>query len=406
MIDAHSLLAILQPLDLTLDVVSASITLRESRAPYGEVVLECQLPTGADRTAIDLRTGDLTLDLRLRRDFGRAWSLADLTAAGVDTVDVLTGILDGDPLGFVSNLFYRPWNSALVLASQRRDSTFLVTEREFDDRTKRLILTAHTRDALLIGDALLETVPLDPSSTDLRTICASVIARYGDTLAAGGADATVAETEATIWRPGVTAFDYLDPMLEAASLRLWCDDSGIWQLTERQSTVEGSVSIAATGSMTDHRDRMTRTDTEIWFDGVAIVYQWVDDLGANQVAYDTAPADTVVSSVKTIERNTPYPGPGAAAGILSRAEGRGRALTVEAVSNYTVTPGQSITLTPPDTPIQTGFLAGVSWRYPEGTMSVETRGLVDTPETAWYSIEAGFKWTDFAIGETWAEIGA
>jgi hypothetical protein len=400
MIDSHDVLAIVRPIDQTLQVESARVELREARIPYGEAVLVCTLPGAEDRADIDLRTGDLTLDLRLRRDFGRPWSLADLGAAGGNSVAGIGALLDGGNLGTLANLFYRPWNSGQVIGSQRRDLSLLVTRREYDDTARTLTLTAHTLDALLLGDALLDTEPLDPETTDLRTICAGVLTRYGATLTPGDTTATVTEAAATIWQPGDTAFDYLTPMLEAASLRLWCDDSGAWQLTARQSTSPGAASLSATSNMTEHRDVMTRVDTEVWWDAVAIRYQWTDDLGVTQTEYDNA-GPTPATATLTLTRNTPYPGAGAADGILARAAGRGRVLNIEAVSNYTHAPGQPVTITAPDTPAQTGYIAAVLWRIPEGEAIVTTRGLVDTPDTAWLFLEAGESWLDSPVSESW-----
>src|SRR5690606_17210533 len=107
-----------------------------------------------------------------------------------------------------------------------------------------------------------------------------------------------------------------------------------WWLTEVQPTTEGAIVLTPTATITELTDSMEVAGEE-WFDAVVVTYKWTDTFDLNQVAYDAAgPANP--RNVFTIEYdNTPYPGPGAAAGILNRAQGRGRVLEVVAVSNYT-----------------------------------------------------------------------
>lgn len=132
---------------------------------------------------------------------------------------------------------------------------------------------------------------------------------------------------------------------------------------------------------------MSRQKTElgipVWSDHVIVHYSWKDALGVSQEMWDSAYSGTIKGYV--VEINTPWPGPGAAAGILARAAGRGRTQDVTALSDYTATPGMAIVTTLPGTPIQSGVLSSVSWRWDKTAddMVVTSRGLTDTPTNAW-----------------------
>lgn len=394
-IDRHSAIALVTPIGVTLGVKSVKATLDEGWSPYGQVTLVCSLPSPTDRDLLDLREHDLRLDLRLRRDFGDSGALADLTADIGGSVAALTALMGGQPLSSLTNRYYTPWNGASVRAAVTRNLNLLVTERRFDDIAKELTLTATTDESLLLGDALVSAAPWDPGTTSLKAIVQRVLTRYGATLDAASLDATVAVSTATIQQPGVGMWEYLDPMLEAASLRLWCDDQRVWRITERQSVVDGSVTITPSGSMTGHVDTMT-FDPEVWYDAVVVEYRWVDDFGANHVAVDAAGAQPAKAVLRVVRENTRYPGPGAAAGILTRGQGRGRVLDARAISDYYVTPGMAATIVPPYTDSQTGYVSSVQWELPEAEMSLATRGLVEiSPDSFLYGDDVTF--ADIAI---------
>jgi len=391
--------------DVELAVKSARITLAEDRAPYAQVELRCANPSAEERDALDLRDQDLLVDVRLRRDFGSAWSLADLTAAVGGNVSTLTDLIDGASLSVITNSFYQPWNGALVRSSQSRIMRLYITDRQFNDETGEATITASSGEALLIGDRLAAGTAWNPSSTDIATIVQAVLNRYGAQLQSGPATATVAEADATLWKPGVAAWDYLDPMLEAASLKLWCDDAGLWYLTERQPIIAGQAIASALVNLTQYVDRMT-FDAGVWNDAVIVEYRWTDTFDLNQIAYDFAGDQPARAALHLVRDNTVYPGPGAAAGILNRSQGRGRVLEVGTVSNYNHTPGQAAQITPLVGDTQTGFLAAVTWKLPEGESELRTRGLVDTPETAWLFTEAGISWLDIPPGTSWLDYEA
>ena len=62
------------------------------------------------------------------------------------------------------------------------------------------------------------------------------------------------------------------------------------------------------------------------------------------------------------------------------------------------------TITPPETPAQTGFASAVTWTGPEFEMLLSARGLVDTPETAYTFGPAGFSYLDVDPGVAYTEF--
>lgn len=376
--------AIAAPLDgpLTLNVKRFQVTLDEGWMPYVQADFTCAMPTAVDRRALDLRESTLRVALNVSQRFSEPWNISDITADVGGSIAALTAAVGG-AVGAVTGRYYVPLNNSVIRAGYARAFDLYMTERAFDDQAREVVIKATSDESMLLGDALLDVVPLDPATTSLRAIVNQVLARYGAALASGPYDAAVAEPDATLWQPGVGAWEYLSSLLEAASLRLWCDEHRIWRLTPREEPVDGGVSITPNDTMTGLVDRMT-LDPAIWFDAVVIEYRWIDDLGANHVQYDVAGPTPAKATLRIVRSNTIYPGPGAAAGILERASGRGRVLDVRAVSDYSISPGMAATIVPVDTDAQTGYVSAVTWELPAAEMRLGTRGLVDTPPDSFF----------------------
>ena len=401
-VDSQSATAIIAPLDITLIPKDLSVTVDERWSPYCQADLTFAMPSPEDREALDLRESDLRITVKARRDFGQSWTVADLTGLGGFSVAGLTALLAGGPLANITHRLYRPWNGALELPAQLRDYNLVVTSREFDDVTQELRIEATSLESLLLNDALISGTAWNPGTTDLRTIVELVLARYGEALEPTSSTATVAEVDATVWYPGVHAWDYLDPMLEAASLRLWAGEDGVFRITARESLTDGAI-VLSPSSMTEHKDTMT-LGSDVWADAVVVKYTWTDALDLNNTAYDYAGTSPARAARLVKREGVVYPGAGAAAGILDRSQGRGRVLDVEAVNDLTATPGQSITINPPDTEAQTGYVSAVTWRMPDGEMRVVTRGLIDTPETSYLFGPVGASYLDVPVGVDYAEF--
>ena len=198
-------------------------------------------------------------------------------------------------------------------------------------------------------------------------------------------------------QPGEPSWDFLQPLVQQAGLRLFCDEARVWRVVDSNSyTVDGIIRITEAENLTAGTDQISLAGD--WATGVVVKYSWTDAAGASHVAYDAAGTSTKVALV---EWERPYPGPGAAQVILDRMQGRGRILDPFVLSELTATPGQYTQSTVPNAPIQTGIASSVSWSIPDALMGVGTRALIDTPVTAWAFLAAGQRWVDSPAGASW-----
>lgn len=400
--DRHSI--VLRAADRDLSARTASLTLDESWSPYAQA--EFTIPATPDLLdAIDPRN-DVRIVGWFRQDFGESDPVADLSAAwaGKSLAD-LSAMFAGQFVSSISAPHYRAWNSFGMRAATIRTFDLGVRSRQRGERDAVIVITAASDEALLQDYKLVATAPLTLTHSTLRPMVEYVLSLIGAHL--GTEDTVDAPVPAgsAVWKPGVQAWDFLAPFVQQAGMRLWCDERRHWRLSPAQLQRAGSVALSHVGTVTAASDTITR-DGE-WYDAVVITYTWTDALGATQYAYDTATTPGY-SKVLDLTYNVPYPGPGAAQRVLDRANGRGRVLGISAVSDYTVDPGIDATLQLAESPAQSGIVSAVTWRLPQGEMDVSTRGLIDTPESAWVKLPTGQRWMDSPVGGTWANetIGA
>lgn len=183
--------------------------------------------------------------------------------------------------------------------------------------------------------------------------------------------------ETLVWPAGVSAWKFLLPITSRAGVRLFCDESRVWHLVGADYSVEGVVVVSQDFSSRGE-DEITR-DGDTWADGVIARYRWDDDFGARQERLDTAGEP---GKVRVVDFDRPYPGPGAAAAILSRMAGQGRTQNAEIKTVITATPGQEASFTLPGTEPQSGRVTRVRFGLSEAFSEIGTRGLTGAgPDT-------------------------
>jgi len=414
-ITVHSITATVQdPVtgwDGILDVVDARITLDEGWAPYCQADItigssQVLAPFVSWQDAKDYMPGSTWGDwLAAFPGMSYAEVYEALVAAGYDRSSL--DPIDPRNTVRITLTVTQEWLSP-VRDPQTRTFDLMLRERTIDHVTGQMTLKLESDEGVLIDDGRVANTDDSThvaSAASLRTIIANVLTSYGATLQAGTADFSfTANTEPLVWEPGTTAWEFLEPLVQTAGLRLFCDEQRQWWLVESASyTVAGQVNIAAAENLTSGTDVISRYRD--WYDSVVVRYRWDDTAGVSHVQYDSAnPSGTKTLKV---EWNRPYPGAGAAAAVLARAEGRGRTLALDALSDYTATPGMSLVATLPATPIQTGVVSAVAWVFAaegeEATMTVESRGLIDTPATAWALAAPGLAWNEIPVGTDWTE---
>lgn len=400
MIDLHS--ATLTLNGETLRIKSGSVRADESWSPYVQADIVCPLPANIE--AVDPRD-DVRALVTLRRDFGTPFTNAQFTAAHATptTGAALTAAYAGMTNAQITARFFEPYGAS-IRAPQVAEFNLAVRARRVNHVTQELSLTLASDEKRLQDYALLQTVPYTNFTTSLRALVGDILSRVGGSLEPGDFDAVIAEA-GTSWTPGATAWDYLSPHIEKADGRLWCDASRRWHLGPRESLEPGQLTLTtgANGTLTRAEDTIDRSG-EAWADAVVVAYKWTDAAGAQQAAYDVAGDPATARKVMTLTREQPFPGAGAAAAILKRSEDRGRVLALTAVSDYTAQPGQAFMATLPGTPALTGIVSAIAWDLTGFEMTVDTRGLLDTPATAWSFQPAGRTWNDVPTGTDWTEV--
>lgn len=180
--------------------------------------------------------------------------------------------------------------------------------------------------------------------------------------------------ESAVWGPGVSAWDYVSPLVQAAGMRLWCDEMRQWRL-EPAGLPTGVTTTLSDSENAIEIDFTTDRDDELWFDAATVKYEWTDSGGLRQVAYDTY-ATTGWTKSETFSYARPYPGPGAAQALVERALRLGRDFEATAVNDYTAYPGNALVIQRTGSPNQGGFVRAVNWSFPSNEMRVQTRGMV------------------------------
>jgi len=381
-----------------LDVKTCSVTMDRTWSPYIAATLTIPKPPEATLTSLDPRSRP-RVSVFLSQDFGNSETVSLLTGlyAGL-TVAAITTAWHGQFLSERTTAFFESWNASQIIPSTRRDLDLGVRTTSVDHNTGEVTLELTSDEGLLQDYALVAAQNFTPGYTSVKTAISDALSRIGAVLQTTALDGTV-EATATDWEPGQTAWDYISPLLTSSSLRLYCDERRFWYLVGDNDTVDGALVLTDTETIVQATDGISRDAR--WYDAVVITYTWRDPVtGTTTVNIDTAQGDTV-TKVLSLEYSTFYPGPGAAARVLSRATGLGRVQSVQAVNDYTATPGQEARITLPGTLENVGTVQSIVWNLPGDIMAVESSGLVEIPATAWAKVRAGIRWQDISAGISW-----
>jgi len=387
MISEHSIVALSlrNGVTLPLKVLDATITLDQNWSPYCQASLTVEKDVigslGGDREQVLSSTDpfyNTRVQIFVQESYGSSETLAYLSNLYLgNTLGNLSTAWTGLTLGQLTSLWYIPWNGS-VLPPERRFFNLKVRSSSIDISTGNINLELASDESLLFDDALVSATPYAPNKLTAKTAVEFALSRIGAFLQAGGDDADIT-ADASVWEPGDDSWGYLQSMIDAAKLRLYCDEQRRWQLTTSYVTgVNRSVSYE-----NDYLSMTQQTTLDGDFYSAAVVkYSWTDDANVQQVAYDTYVNDRYnYRKVKRIEYNRRYPGPGAAEAMVNRKDRQSVSRQLKIMNDYRFTPGDGITLTddvvypPNDLRTVVGRIVGVSWSLPADRMDVTAKLL-------------------------------
>jgi len=183
------------------------------------------------------------------------------------------------------------------------------------------------------------------------------------------------DPESLVWRAGQSAWDFLLPLCASVGLVLWCDENRVWRLQSPEARTISTLLSVSGATTTRGKDTLSREDTDTYVTGVVCRYRWTDRDGIARAFVDSAGTGEKVL-VQEFD-NTPYPGPGLAAAILSRRAGSGRIQDVTSLnSRWNATPGMTASITLPGAPDTLGRVSKVTF-YGDGLMDLGMAGLID-----------------------------
>lgn len=176
------------------------------------------------------------------------------------------------------------------------------------------------------------------------------------------------------WPAGTSAWDFLEPIVASANLRLFCDEQRVWRLIDPDLYAIPNVVTVTPTLATEGTDTITVEDPEVYCTGVAVVYSWTNALGIAKTRTDSA---GVAGLVLRVSINRPWPGAGVAAWMLARRTGQGRQQDVTAYTDLFASPAMQVSISLPGTSDQIGALESVTWGLSDGLMELKTRALTD-----------------------------
>ena len=355
------------PLELT----STQLTLDDSWSPYAQAALVARMP--ADASLLDPRTAS-PLTLNYRQEFGPTTLVSALSTMWAGALVSALSTAYGSGV-FVPGEAYRdPVDRVAVLHVRRR--------RRRTDGTVEVDLAS--------GEALISDLRhmgggayIYPAGT-LRELVGYIFEDLADltphtfTLAPGSDDYALGENPSL--EPGMTYDDFLAPYLQAGNLRLWCDELGLFHLTDTDAEVGGALVLDGGVNVTGSGDVIDR-DGDLWADAVIIEYDGADTGLPYISAY---PRDGSLVS-KTLYMRVESPPPfdqfsppddldAPAKNVYNRLQRRGREIPVEGVADYAATPGTSVTVTG-NAGSFAGIVRAVTWTTPDHKMIVTTRDI-------------------------------
>lgn len=351
-----------------LGLIRGTLTLDERRSPYMTATFEVVKPTDEDTLALLTPRGG-QLHGTAYVEYRDPISMADITAyvGAPVTMAKMTTKMGG---GFASTTAaLSAWGNDTGIPSATLPFRVFIDSITPNPETETLTITASGQETRLQEFKYFGAGDSYGAAANLTTVVFSILNQALPSASLRTIGIPPFVTEPVSWQGGVSAWDFLDSVLQPAGYTLQYLPTGIWQLAPANVITGSSVDL----------DRVTGYDLvqsrEDWAQVVLVSYTWTDPIGGPQVRADiaTAGGPGPFQKVMVVEHKTPYPGPGAAQIILDRAQRQGVSVEIEAVSNYAIRPGLAFYSTPPDEIASEGRITAVSFEWPANRMRIRTQ---------------------------------
>lgn len=207
------------------------------------------------------------------------------------------------------------------------------------------------------------------------------------------------DPEALTWSPGQSAWDFLQPILQASGIRLWSPGydvrSAVIARIHYATNAFGLNLTAPRALDTYNLFELNQVDswsaefsdgTPMYADQVIIHYAWTDNLGVAQEAYDVYPA-TGKKPYYLDKTDTPFPGIGRAQGIYNRISARATVFQGTTWFDRGIEPGRQLSITSNRVAggSALGYIEAVTHDVGRGTAEFRTKQTVAFTSASWFS---------------------
>lgn len=235
-----------------------------------------------------------------------------------------------------------------------------------------ITLQVASEDVRLHDYRLAETTELLSTHTSLRHLVADVLRRIIDTsneLArielAGGPDITIPDGQ--LWQPGQTAWEFLNPTIEAVGWTLYADSAGIYHLRPRE-TVASPHLLDADKNLIDYTPTTDLADA--FYDAAVVEYMDAEEPDPRYDVY----APPGFQRVMYESRPGTRPVPGAAAQLVQRSRTRAATATAQTTSMFEVQPSQRVQVASVDR-TDYGTVTAITHTLPDAETTLELRDV-------------------------------
>jgi hypothetical protein len=273
--------------------------------------------------------------------------------------------------------------------------SLILTERQVDRPGNTMRLTAESEERIVMEDGSgRETYTFhqgDEAHDSIQKVIRFIIQEpvFQDSGVRGYGWVTAEEP--FIIGPGDDALQAILEIGDRAGDRWVYHDGSVWRIRERPELAEEPKAHLTVGEEGNILSSSAGLSREKWYNAVQVVHEWTtEDLdGEGKTVRNerraegwawvkTGPFDVRDVGIKTLKVVRNYAGDGntaqrAAESLLKRTVTRGRSVDIEAISDESLRPGDTISIQLPTGPVEQHLVSSITFNRPDNTMKISTR---------------------------------